>query len=208
MTPASWTPATVSPVVAGTTPPSGRERSLENRADEKSRPDGARHPRVVGLDLSLTSAGVATDAGTFTIASKANGDERLLDIRDRVHDAAVGADLAVIEDLPTHAKSAGITGRVQGVVRVTLMDAKVPYVLVVPSVLKKYATDNGNADKVAMAVAALKRFGMEFRTSDECDAYWLRAMALDALGYPLAEMPKAQRALLNKVTWPEIGGAS
>lgn len=46
MTPASWTPATVSPVVAGTTPPSGRERGLENRADEKSRPDGA--PRQSG----------------------------------------------------------------------------------------------------------------------------------------------------------------
>ena len=187
-------------------PPSGRESGPEARL-KKPRLGGVL-PRIVGLDLSITSAGVATDDGTFTIASKADGDLRLLEIRDRVYDAIVGADLAVVEDLPTHAKSAGITGRVQGVVRVVLLDAKVPYVLVVASSLKKYATGSGNADKVAMGVAAVKRFGLEFKTSDECDAWWLRAMGLDALGHPISVMPAVQRASLDKVTWPTIGDPS
>ncbi|WP_067184530.1 Holliday junction endonuclease [Microtetraspora niveoalba] len=176
-------------------------------------------PRVVGLDLSLTATGVAfSDGSVGTIKTRlSERDRRLTDIRGAIAVAvggpelmesptAVPAALVVIEDLPTHAKSAGITGMVHGVVRELLASARVPYALVPPATLKKYATGAGNADKTAMAVAAFKRDGREFADDNQCDAWWLRAMGLDQLGHPVIELPKAQRDALAKVAWPEAAG--
>ncbi|MEU8362354.1 hypothetical protein AB0C27_40680 [Nonomuraea sp. NPDC048882] len=186
---------------------------------------GAAGPlRVIGLDLSITSTGVAfSDGSTCCIKTKtADGDYRLTVIRRTVALAVGGPELmgnptappptlVVIEDLPAHAKSAGITGMVHGVVRQLLDEAGVPYARVVPSTLKKYATGSGGADKTAMALAAFKRVGREFvddKGGDQCDAWWLRAMGLDMLGRPVVELPKAQRESLAKVTWPETAVAS
>lgn len=175
-------------------------------------------PNVIALDLSMTATGLCgTEGDTATVKTKLAGDQRLLAIVEDVrHIVGIGrgylganlADLAVIEDLPTHAKSAGITGMVQGAVRVELMRLGVPYVLITPASLKKWATGKGNADKVAMAVAALKRFGREFPNDNEADAWLLRAMALDAFGCPLAPMPAVNRTALDAVAWPRLGGAA
>lgn len=162
-------------------------------------------PRVVGLDLSLTATGIAiADGTTHTITSKAPGDRRLVDILDVVAKATSDAALVVIEDLPTNAKGAGITGMVHGAVRVSLLRAFVPYALIPPASLKKYATGVGNCGKTAMAIAALKRHGREIPDEDQCDAWWLRAAGLDHLGHPLAPMPATHRAALDKVAWPDV----
>lgn len=164
-------------------------------------------PRILGLDLSLTATGMALPDGTTeTVRTRqADGWRRLMDIRQRVSLAlGAGVDLAVLEDLPTHAKAAGITGRVHGAVLPLLMSSGVPFVYVVPSVLKKYATGSGNADKAAVQVAAFKRFGAEFADDNQCDAAWLRWLGLDAYGAPACEMPAAQRAALTKVVWPTL----
>ncbi|MEV0382856.1 hypothetical protein [Nonomuraea sp. NPDC050643] len=182
---------------------------------------GAAGPlRVIGLDLSLTSTGVAfSDGSTCCIKTKtADGDHRLTVIRSTVALAVGGPELmgsptappptlVLIEDLPTHAKSAGITGMVHGVVRQLLNEAGIPYARVVPSTLKKYATGSGGADKTAMALAAFKRAGREFaddKGGDQCDAWWLRAMGLDMLGHPVVRLPAAQRESLTKVAWPAV----
>jgi Holliday junction resolvasome RuvABC endonuclease subunit len=171
-------------------------------------------PRVVGLDLSMTATGIAIANGTtHTITSKAHGDHRLIDILDVVIKATSDAALVVIEDLPTNAKSAGITGMVHGAVRASLLRAFVPYALIPPASLKKYATGVGNCGKTAMAIAALKRHGREIPDEDQCDAWWLRAAGLDHLGHPLAAMPATHRAALDKVAWPDVpdcpaGGAA
>ncbi|MCZ1009931.1 hypothetical protein [Streptomyces lydicus] len=171
--------------------------------------------RVIGLDLSLKSTGVALpDGSTFRIKTKAKeGDRRLCVIRDRIR--AVLAEhrphLAVVEDLPTHAMSAGITGQVHGVVKAELVDADVPYALIVPATLKSFACDHGSADKVRMAAAAYLAAGAEFpgdldakgRGGDMCDAWWLRAAAHDWCGMPLFTLPQAQRDRLCKAKWPD-----
>lgn len=175
-------------------------------------------PAICAFDLSMTATGLCdTEGNTRTVKTKATGDARLVAIADDVR-RLVGpgrgylganlADLAIIEDLPTHAHGAGITGMVQGAVRVELMRLSVPYVLVTPASLKKWTTGKGNANKVAMAVALLKRFGRDFPNDNEADSWALRAMALDALGCPLAPMPAVNRAALDAVKWPQIGGAS
>ncbi|PJN24254.1 Holliday junction endonuclease [Kitasatospora sp. CB02891] len=141
-----------------------------------------------------------------TIATKvADGDARLVQISESIRVAiTVGGpiDLAVIEDLPVGARSAGITGMVHGVVRETLNIASVPYALISPATLKAYATGAGNADKTAMALAAFKRYGIEFADDNQCDAWWLRAAGLQHLGEPLVSLPAAQIARLDKAKWP------
>lgn len=165
---------------------------------------------VLGLDLSLTATGIALPTGaTSTIRTRgSDGDRRLTHIRDTIRDLCAlggGVDLAVVEDLPTHAHAAGITGMVHGAARTALLDAAVPYVLIAPATLKKYATGKGNADKTAMAMAAYKRFGVEFADDNQCDAYWLRAAGLDQAGDPIVPLPAAQREALAKVRWPGTG---
>ncbi|MFI6160371.1 hypothetical protein ACIA59_10525 [Micromonospora haikouensis] len=162
-------------------------------------------PRVIGLDLSITATGIAwCDGTTYTVATKKEGDARLIAITDEVCRAIAGRsiDLVVIEDLPTHAKAAGITGMVHGAVRAYLLRLKTPYALITPASLKKYATGRGNAGKPEMAVALYKRAGRELPDDNQVDAWWLRAAGLDHLGHPPADMPQAHRAALDAVTWP------
>jgi hypothetical protein len=161
-------------------------------------------PRILGLDLSITAPGVARpDGSAYTIPVREHGDLRLAEIEHELHKVVVGGvDLAVIEDLPTHARAAGITGMVHGAVRLLLLTELVPYVVVTPATLKAFATGKGNADKTAMAIAALKRAGREFGDDNQCDAWWLRAAGLDWLGHPEFSLPAAQRDRLSKASWP------
>ena len=161
---------------------------------------------MVGLDLSLTSSGICDGQGSpRTISGDAReGDRRLVAIGTAVAQTTWDARLVVIEDLPRGAMGGASTGMVQGVVRYILVTTSIPYALVPPATLKTYATGKGTADKTAMALAAYKRAGVEFPNSDECDAWWLRAMGLDFLGEPLFELPPSHRKALAKVSWPEF----
>lgn len=170
---------------------------------------GPRPLRVLGLDLSITATGMCLPNGaTRTLKTHPKtGDKRLQFIAEHLRIVLEGGcDLAVIEDLPTHAKSAGITGMVHGAVRVVLLEAGTPYVLITPATLKAFATGKGNVDKTAMAVAALKRAEREFGDDNQCDAFWLRAAALDWYDRAEFEVPKAQRDRLTKVAWPDLNG--
>jgi Holliday junction resolvasome RuvABC endonuclease subunit len=179
-----------------------------------TRPSAPAGFRVIGLDLSLTSTGVALpDGTTYRIKTRdKDGDRRLLHIRNNIRAALAEhrPHLAVVEDLPKHAMAAGLTAKVHGPVVCELLDAGVPYAYVVPATLKKFATDNGNATKRQMADAAYLADGAEFpgdlnargEGGDMCDAWWLRAAGHDWAGVPLFTMPDAQRDRLSKGKWP------
>lgn len=159
---------------------------------------------VVGLDLSIAAPGFADIEGSTRTLKlpAARGDRRLVDIAEFVVQLAIfgrRADLVVIEDLPTHAHGAGITGMVHGAVRTVLLTNGLRYVTVPPATLKKYATGKGNANKTEMAMAAFKRFDREFADDNQCDAYWLRAAGLDLLGEPLVALPAPQSDALKKI---------
>ena len=173
---------------------------------------------VVGLDLSITATGICdVDGNTFTVGGKAElGDKRLRIIASAVTEATqpqevigcgfMPVTLVVIEALAAgHSKGNGsAAAEVMGAAKSLLLSIGTPYVLVPPATLKKFATGRGNATKPDMAVAAYKRGDeIEFADDNQCDAWWLRAAGLDALGHPLFPMPQAQRDALNVVTWPE-----
>jgi Holliday junction resolvasome RuvABC endonuclease subunit len=164
-------------------------------------------PPVVGLDLSITATGAVfygDPPTTITPAKGVVGDGRLTSVRDQVmrRVAPSMAPLVVIEGPVLRSQAALALGLLHGVIRAALMDEGIPYALVPPATLKKYATGKVNAGKPEMAVALYKRAGLELGDDNQVDAWWLRAMGLDALGAPLVDLPAAQREAMDKVEWP------
>lgn len=144
--------------------------------------------RIAGIDPSLNATGLAlADGSTQTLKQKASdGDYRLVNIANGIRGYILGRhDLAIMEDLPRNAMGAGVTGQVQGVVRQALQESSIPYLLVSAATLKKFATDNGRADKAQMRQAWLERTGIDNPRDDEVDAAWLRTLGQFMAG----EMP-------------------
>lgn len=168
-------------------------------------------PELVALDLSLTATGVAyvevdDQVVLSTLRSDCTGVDRLCALVDGVLDLVDGeVGLAVIEDLVHSARgaSAGPLGMLHGAVRLALHREHIPLAFVPPASVKKYATGRGNATKPDMRMALYQRAGLDLRDDNQVDAWWLAAMAADAAGVPLVEVPAAQRAALEKVEWPE-----
>jgi Holliday junction resolvasome RuvABC endonuclease subunit len=159
--------------------------------------------RVAGLDLSMTGTGVAHSvegaACTHLVKPREARDLRLPEIARRVREYVLDSDLVVIEGYLNRSMSAGITGMVHGAVRAMLIEEGLKYATLPPASLKKFATGRGGASKTEMALAALKRGGLEFRDDNECDAWWLYVAASHHLGEPVIDLPKVQREALDKI---------
>ena len=160
--------------------------------------------KVVGLDLSITEPGlthtVEGAACTHVLKTKRVRDLRLEEIKRWVLEFSTGAELVLIEGYLNRSMSAGITGMVHGAVRLGLIEAGIPYATFPPSSNKKYATGKGGASKTEMALAAMKRAGLEFTNDNACDSWWLWVALNDHLGAPPFSLPIAQRAALEKIT--------
>jgi crossover junction endodeoxyribonuclease RuvC len=178
-------------------------------------------PRVIGLDLSLTSTGLACDCGLHRIKSHPRMEitrfSRLRMIwlgvmhhylgtpeicgRGRPADLIVVEDLAISRQTGQHLTRAGLWHLVMNDVD----NESIPYAIVSPTSLKKYVTGRGNAGKDEVLAAAIRRWpDAPIFGNDEADAYALQAMGLDHLGHPRAMMPALHRAALDKVHWPEV----
>lgn len=169
-------------------------------------------PRVIGLDLSLTGSGVATDSiGTFTIRpGDLRGLPRLAYIRGHIEGllSTTPADLAVLEGPAYsraggagHHEAAGLWWMVAG----DLTAAGIGVLIASPSTLKKYATGRGNATKADMRMALFQRTELDLRDDNQVDAWWLHAIGLEYLGHPAIPLPAAQVAASCKLT--RIGGS-
>lgn len=171
--------------------------------------------KIIGVDPSMTGTGLcAWDGTTSTVKTNAKQkDNRLRVIRHAVAQAAYvfgegRVDLAVVEE-PFQFRAKATTAAlwmVQAAVRMALMDAGVPYALVNNQHVKAYAGWARN-DKEAMARAAYETDGSVFADDNQCDAWWLRQMALDRYGMlklGTRRVSPSQRAWLDKVQWPEL----
>jgi Holliday junction resolvasome RuvABC endonuclease subunit len=163
---------------------------------------------VLGIDPSITATGLAVSTDVLTVVGghAKDGDERLATIHQAVTNLAQRwhVDLAVLEDLPTHAHGAGLTGMVQGVVRHALLTIGVPYATVPAATLKKFATGRGTADKADMRMALYKRLWLDEANDNKVDALWLWAAGKQHLGEPIVQLPASQVAALDKVKWPAL----
>lgn len=165
--------------------------------------------RILAIDPSLTRtgwAGPSIDDHGVLIPPKGmdRGVQRLLWIRERVLDAAVTAELVVLEGYgfgPQRGHAAIELAELGGVLRVGLYMAGVPFVDVAPASLKKFATGKGNASKAEVLVAAVKRLGYDGADDNVADALWLWTMAMTAYGEPPVPMPAENREAVLRVQW-------
>jgi crossover junction endodeoxyribonuclease RuvC len=137
--------------------------------------------KVVGLDLSLEHTGAVVLRGaaeysafTFEGRGRLQGPERLVFIRDKVLNLCAGAEKVLIEGYAfNRGNRAHQVGELGGVVRTALYEAGIEYLEVSPAALKRFATGRGNADKIGVATAVTKRWGVMLRTEHEYDAFVL-----------------------------------
>ncbi|MEV6569978.1 hypothetical protein [Streptomyces sp. NPDC051577] len=167
-------------------------------------------PLVIGLDISLTSTGVAGDGWTNHIRTKSRGDYRLNYLAGAIGDFIKLADLVVMEGpsyghaaLGGHEDMAGL----RCLVRVFCHRRKIPYAVISPSSLKLYGTGYGKAAKGEVRSAVADRYGVHTEGAaryDEADAYVAMAAGMDWLGYRLgAPVPEKCAKALAGVQWPE-----
>lgn len=180
---------------------------------------------IVGLDLSLTSSGIAraeTDpridappiirvarvtskpppAARVTLASRSL---RLRKIAGDVFGYCVGADLVVIEG-PSYASDSGAAHDRAGVwwmVVGRLTGQGYNVVEVPPTCVKTYGTGRGNAGKDEVLAATIRRYpAVEVSGNDEADALLLAAMGARFIGQPIEEaLPQTHTRAMARVKW-------
>jgi Holliday junction resolvasome RuvABC endonuclease subunit len=172
-------------------------------------------PKVIGVDLSLTGTGIASNLGWCQLIGETGITTRPLDERihaiDRLADqiiTTVGRDCALVAiEIPAFSRSgAGNHERSalwwKVVRRLRLRDTPVAEIPI--QARMRYATGRGAAHKGAVIDAVARRLPMFDTRGDDnlADAAVLAAMAADHLGHPLAAMPATHRAALNAVHWP------
>lgn len=173
--------------------------------------------RIVGLDLSLSSTGIALPDGTTRTIKPEPGDvagKRLNRLGTRLWTILTNLDhtpnVALIEDLPTHTLSPATTIKLakwHGCVERDLRRLRIPVVNVNPTRLKMFATNLGGASKDQMIAAAVAAGGTP-ANDDEADAYLLRAIAVLGLdAHDLFNDPgdRARRMVIaDALEWPPI----
>lgn len=177
-------------------------------------------PRVCGIDLSLTSTGLADNQGRVArIRTKPAGDflpdqvMRLRAIREGIY-ACIRTDgvpdLVAIEGPAMHAKGSAVhqTFGLWWVVVDSLVGNLLPVLVVPPTTRAMYATGRGNAGKDEVLAAAIRRYpAWDITGNDVGDAVVLCALGSRLLGHPIEEsMPQAHLRALAKLELP--GGAA
>lgn len=188
---------------------------------------------VLGLDLSLTSSGVAIlrDGEPIAIRSVGHGSVDGKSYRHRNNrivsqvravKAAIGhdkwpvvgdkPDLAVIEGPLHHGPQQAYEwdrAQLWGGVYSQLLAWKIPTAVINPMTLKLWFTGAGNATKLRMLDTARARFRPAISTHDEADAIAAVTAGAYHLGDPIPFVPNERQVnALQKVEWPSRRGAN
>jgi len=160
---------------------------------------------VIGIDPSLSATGVIVldDAATLiahkVVTSKPSGPlvgarmERIQamcrTIKEMVEEYR--PDVICLEGYSLGTNMPGVSSRVEfgGLLRYVLWSGGWRLVEVAPTTLKKFVTGKGawkGGGKTPMIVALTSRYGVQFGTDDEYDAYGLARMALQVAGHETA----------------------
>lgn len=144
---------------------------------------------TIGLDLSLTCTGYCMSSkegsqafGTIEPGDKRSGCERIKYIRDHLMELPL-KPLAVIEDFGFGTKGRGFEiGGLGWAVRIALYERKMPYILVAPTVVKKFVCGVGNVDKNVILKEVYKRWNFDTNDDNVADAFALNKIAEGLVG--------------------------
>lgn len=175
--------------------------------------------RVVGIDLSLASTGLAAIEGGTLVSTYAYKTQpaktldgtihRLQDVAGYVRDYVddFDPDLVVIE-APSFASSFGNPHERAGLWWMVVRDIwlwEIPIARVSPMQRAKYGTGKGNSKKKDVHAEVKVRYGssaLPIKTNDEADAVILAAMGSRHLGKPVESfLPDSYLAAMEKVMW-------
>lgn len=148
-------------------------------------------PRIMGLDLSLTSTGCvlledSEVAESKAITSRFKAEARLADLREKITSTIKlhQPELVVVEgySFGSHTAIASMA-EIGGIVKCSMFEMGQNYLVVPPARVKKFATGRGNAKKDEVRLEVYKRWKFEAPSNDEVDAYVLARIGLAYLGY-------------------------
>jgi crossover junction endodeoxyribonuclease RuvC len=172
-------------------------------------------PVVVGLDLSLSSTGIAHMRGdqlvTDTIVPPPNRRSGLLRLRWLRTEllALIGQPTLLVVEGPSYG-SVGVgqhdRAGLYWMLRDALWSRGVPVAVAPPANVKKYAVGAGGgktASKDAVLLAAARRFPGFAGDNNAADALWLAAMGTAHLTGRHV-VPAAHRTALDKIEWPTV----
>ncbi|WP_246094867.1 hypothetical protein [Streptomyces roseicoloratus] len=171
-------------------------------------PAAGTKPLVIGLDLSLTSTGIAGVDWADQLKPRNKGHRRLSWLRMEIFDRTKAADLVVVEGpsyghgaLAGHHELAGLWWLITH----DLWRRDLPYAVCPPAQRAMYATGKGNASKGEVRDGVQRLFGVECEGAgryDKADAVSLACLGAAWLGYPAADLPATHTRALNGVAWP------
>jgi crossover junction endodeoxyribonuclease RuvC len=173
---------------------------------------------VIGIDPSLTSTGLVALAswaeqldGLNVTTQPYGGDpgrnvhERMNRIEHITREVLASVQkhkptVICVEGYSLGHNTPGTADRLElgGLLRYSICRECASVYEVAPSTLKKWATGKHTSDKVQVAVALSKRYGVEFQNDDMYDAYALARMALQIAGHD-EPATKQQREAIETV---------
>lgn len=150
--------------------------------------------KIIGIDPSLSATGIVVldENGSLLDAhaikpKKLRGMPRLKLIRNHIKELIVREDpeLILIEGYSFGSRGRSIfnLGELGGVLRLLFEDLELQYIDVPPTVLKKWVTGKGNADKEMMLASIEAKYGIKFDDDNIGDAFGLAKMGFE-LGQP------------------------
>lgn len=166
---------------------------------------------VVGLDLSLTSTGVATAEHTHALRpKKLSSYARLRWLRHGVLEfLGVAKPHLVVVEGPSYGSQGSSYHQLGGLwwfITEAVDATGVPLAVAPPSNIKRMATGAGGgarAGKDFVVAAAVRRFPWFDGGNDEADALWAAALGYAYLGQPIVEVPQTHLQGMEGVEWPQ-----
>src|SRR5208337_2480042 len=169
--------------------------------------------RVLGLDLSLTGTGWVRwgseyqwDSGLIDTDKLVGLDrmdyilKQIMNIIELPNGWLPSEILVVMEDFSFASKGSSLF-QIAGlgyIIRHWLWTQEIPFVLVPPTVLKKFVGGAGNIDKNLMLLKTYKLWGQEFSDDNICDAYGLSRIGRAIIGWD-TELHAYQKEALKQL---------
>lgn len=172
--------------------------------------------KTFGLDMSLTSSGVSWEleisSGLITVATKPKDFDcdldRLLHIVNQIGSRIPNdVNLVCVENYFTPSNRAQIGAAISLVqlgvlMRIHMYQRKIPFLIVAPAQLKKFATGSGSSQKSMIIKEVYKRWNVDAKDDNQADAFVLNKIAQELCrtqSHQAGSITKTQEDVIKKL---------